>query len=421
MKYINFFFYGSIFIYAFLICLNPKLASVFLGLIFATALLKIIPKFNTYSPNHFQKRIVLLTPILFFILTLISFLFTTDDYLTFKSLGKKVWFVFLPIFFIWLNPRVLIKIKEYSLYALTLGAFLSSIYLLINIMLLHYNLNNAWVFDASILDFYHTGFQFTAPLQIHPTYLGMYILLALAYVLIEKPFRRKYISVIFNVIVIVTLLFIASRVVYALVLLLLLLVLVQTLIKILQKNKLKGLVMLLLIFLVVFLSFSALNKTYIGYRLTKEAYWDLTSEHFNQKNLISKQDSRLSRWKVAVDLIKKKPFLGYGAGTEKLHLVREYQQRDMKLAAEQRYGAHNQFISYFLEFGIIGILVFITFLISNILIALAHKHFLAVFFFTSLFFLSMFENIFYNDAGIIFIAFFSTLFTYLSLNQNMNG
>ena len=421
MKQINLFFYSSVSIYALLICLNPKLASILLGVVIVSTLLKITSNPNTYRQIVFQKKIVLLTPILFFILTSISFLFTTDDYLTFKSLGKKVWFVFLPLFFFWLHPKVLVKIKKYSLNALTLGAFLSSFYLLVNLVIMHYNLNKAWVFDKSILDYFHTGFHFTAPLDIHPTYLGLFISLSLAYIIIEKPLKNLCLLIIFKLVILITILFLASRIIYALAMLLFLVSIVQILTKSYKNNHKNGIFLIVISLILILSTLGILSKTYIGYRMTKETYWDLTSEDFNQKNLINKQDSRLSRWKVAIDLIKDKPFFGYGAGTEKYHLVSEYNKRNMKLAADKQYGAHSQFISYFLEFGIFGFLIFIHFLIINIFYALKSKSFLGAFFFISLFFSSLFENIFNNNSGIVFIAFFSVVFTYTTFNKNISG
>ncbi|WP_188458242.1 O-antigen ligase family protein [Psychroflexus planctonicus] len=334
--------------------------------------------------------------------------------MTFKALGKRVWFLFIPVLFLWMPVNDFSKIKQVSLNSLTIGAFTSSIILLVNIFFVHYRLNDGLVIDASILDYYHTGFQFTSVLDMHPTYLGMYTLLALAYVIIEKPFKQKWATITLILILLISILFIASRVAYFLTFVLFFLKGIKFLS---EKIRYKPRVGILYVFGLLIITTGAvklLSTTYIGYRLSKETYWDLTSEHFNQENLINKQDSRLARWKVAIDLIKERPFLGYGAGTEKSHLVQKYKENEMNIAAENQYGAHNQFLSYFLEFGIIGILYFAFFLFINIFYSLKAKHFLAAFFFFSLSISSLFENIIYNHAGVIFVAFFTPLFTYLS-------
>lgn len=66
-------------------------------------------------------------------------------------------------------------------------------------------------------------------------------------------------------------------------------------------------------------------------------------------------------WNIAIDMIKEKPFLGHG--------INSYDIRFNMLRGHSGFaGAHNSFLQVFAELGIIGFLLFISFILTNLII-----------------------------------------------------
>ena len=148
-----------------------------------------------------------------------------------------------------------------------------------------------------------------------------------------------------------------------------------------------------------------INKT------VKGTLWELQENvgTYNT-NQSMRVDSRWSRWQVAVDLIKEKSILGYGGGTENEVLLEEYQRRDMKSSVENEYNAHNQFLGFWLRFGVIGTLLMLVYFFRNAITAFRYQNLLFLSFLTILFWSLMVENVLDRNMGINFVALFGTLF-----------
>lgn len=95
------------------------------------------------------------------------------------------------------------------------------------------------------------------------------------------------------------------------------------------------------------------------------------AEEYHQINF------RLNIWPAAIDLIKERPFLGYGAGTEKDLIHKELKSRNFDL---HKVHAHNQFLSVTFQYGILGLSVFLFILVSIFLKAIRHLEYTLIFF-----------------------------------------
>jgi len=122
---------------------------------------------------------------------------------------------------------------------------------------------------------------------------------------------------------------------------------------------------------------------------------------------------RLEFWESAFKIVKKNPFIGVGTGDIKDAFQNQYIEDQSSLEDQYRRRAHNQYITIFATFGIIGFLVFLIYLIAPLIYLKAYRSaYLCFWLIAALSFLS--EDTLETQAGVTFFAFFNSLFL---LNQ----
>jgi O-antigen ligase len=123
-------------------------------------------------------------------------------------------------------------------------------------------------------------------------------------------------------------------------------------------------------------------------------------------------DPRLARWDAAYELIRKSPVIGYGSGTEISLLHEVYFKKKYYNSFLNRLNAHNQYLSFLLKSGIIGLLVYLGTLAFGFKSALANKDMLFFSFMMVITFVSFSENFLDVEKGVIFYAFFFSFFSF---------
>src|SRR5690606_213504 len=169
--------------------------------------------------------------------------------------------------------------------------------------------------------------------------------------------------------------------------------------------------------LVTITAFSFVKNTYIYYRFTNELSWEASKNVDSKINKDNGGDSRLARWGSIVKIIKEKPLLGYGTGNEKEVLNVQFQKDNLKFSSDNNYDSHNLYLSYSVQFGLLGFLVLCFYVISNVIISFQKKNILLFSLVFGLMFILFFENYLNNNAGIVFIAFFQNLLMFYSLKK----
>jgi O-antigen ligase len=132
-------------------------------------------------------------------------------------------------------------------------------------------------------------------------------------------------------------------------------------------------------------------------------------------------DSRLDRWSTAIDLIKRKPVIGYGAGSELGLLHESFFARKYYNSFINNLNAHNQYLSFLIKSGIIGLLVYLTTLWFGFKQALQKKDLLFFTFMVLIVSVSFSENLLDVDKGIIFYAFFFSFFIFSMKAKTRNA
>lgn len=120
---------------------------------------------------------------------------------------------------------------------------------------------------------------------------------------------------------------------------------------------------------------------------------------------------RLEYWKNAWALIENHWMLGVGTGDVDDAMQAMYDQRNSPLTKERRLRAHNSYLTYFLTFGILGILFFVYFQLKFILQQVKWKQWVGLLFGCIVLVTFLFEDTLESQMGITLFAFFYSLFS----------
>jgi O-antigen ligase len=121
-------------------------------------------------------------------------------------------------------------------------------------------------------------------------------------------------------------------------------------------------------------------------------------------------ETRMERWNLEWQLIKQSPLIGYGGGSETSVLKEKYFEQKFYRSYLFELNAHNQYFSFLIKSGVIGLLVYLYFLFFGFSTAIKKKDFLLLAFLILIAVVSVSENILDVNKGIFFYSFFSSLF-----------
>ena len=130
---------------------------------------------------------------------------------------------------------------------------------------------------------------------------------------------------------------------------------------------------------------------------------------------ISQQEVRDNLSNCTSKLLPDAGFFGYGIGDAKEELLNCYNEIDSDLEA-LRFNTHNQYISIVLISGFLGLLLFVMFLLFNIVRSLNFKNYTAVVFIIFFTIVMFSENILERHDGVVPFAFI--LYLLLSFNYS---
>jgi hypothetical protein len=121
---------------------------------------------------------------------------------------------------------------------------------------------------------------------------------------------------------------------------------------------------------------------------------------------------RIEYIKNGIEIIKRNFWFGVGTGDVKIEYDRQYEISNTQLGLQWRLRAHNQFLTFFITFGIIGF----TWILFSFVYAISYerkwKDFLAIIFLLVAFLSMLNEDTLETQAGICFFSFFFSLFIF---------
>ena len=118
---------------------------------------------------------------------------------------------------------------------------------------------------------------------------------------------------------------------------------------------------------------------------------------------------RMAIWRSAIDVIRDHPILGVGLGYEEEHLTTEYKEKNVPFLIAGAWNAHNQLLSYLINFGVLGfglLAVFYLRLIRHAYWARCRVYFGLIAIFACV---AVTESLFNRLLGISLFAFFNSL------------
>lgn len=242
---------------------------------------------------------------------------------------------------------------------------------------------------------------------VHPSYMSMYIVVAIAFVL---KFIKEGVYVFYSQklsLLVVGLLFVINFMVLSKIGIIISVLLLFYYVFIwIKSSKRYFLGSSLIMSILVLFYMSYINVGYVAQRVD-----EFVSVFDNEKDNSNKSSGvRVHIWKHAVTLIQEKPILGHGTGDVKDVLIKKYEENNLTLALKHGYNAHNQFFQILISSGVIGLVLF---LLSSYLGAKSSSLFLS-FVIITFFYMSV-ESILENQAGTIFFGLFFSLLSQKSL------
>lgn len=264
---------------------------------------------------------------------------------------------------------------------------------------------------ALLFKYYNTGPDFVRFFTIHPSYLALFILFSIFF-LLKNFFLQKrgaqIISIITISFLIISLIMTSSRI-HLLSFNILIMIFSIIVFGFLQKQKI-----LLGILLIICLALPfVLYHNVIDVR--RKVDWIIQHE-LEKSERYYNGESRIPRLKVAMNIVAKKPISGYGTGDSDKELVDGYQNSGMNYAVEKAFNAHNQYLEYWLKIGIFPVLLLILHLFCGVLLTVKNRLYFYLVVFVPLILFGFVESFLLIQKGIIFYSFF-TSFAYYRISN----
>jgi O-antigen ligase len=337
-----------------------------------------------------------------FVVTVVSTLYTINSNEAFNEWGKQTTILLFPVVF-WLSGFDLKKYRDSLLFGFSLVCVATVVYLYLSafyvIRYFHLPLSEL-IMPAFV------NHNFSQPIDMHATFLSMQLTIALMYffyaVLKEGKWSNRLIYTICILVLFSGIVQLSSKSVFFC-----LLIAIDVLVPIylLTGDKRRDFMLIAysvtVVCLLAFVKLSSFKDRYVH---------DLKADLTEIKKGGQASESRLTRWAVVGQIIKEAPVIGHGAGSELDLLHEAFWKRKYYNSFLYSLNAHNEYLSFLVKSGIIGLLVYLATLISGFLIAVKRRDFFFVLFVILIAVVSLSENMLDVDKGIIFYAFFFSFF-----------
>ncbi len=376
-----------------------RIASWTVILLMTASLFNLKKKLKTHLFSY--KKLI--PPILFFITLIIGLTYTENLDRGLKIVERFISFLLIPLIFMFTKPldekeREKIELGYiYSVSAFYVICFLTAVYRQILFNLSH---------KKGINWYYFYRYDFLEVFNQHPTYVAMFALLSLSLLLFkfDSYFKNAFSYYLLIFIHVFGIVLTGSRMGYIVLFALGLLYLHKA-----YKNHKKSLPTLISLLLIIVLSLNIpIVKERFLFTFAAKYNYRYNSNSAVKKGNPEKQ-GRLTIWTDALELIQKRPWIGWGTGSDNDVLQQIYKEKNQKFLIEKGYNAHNSYLQWWLSGGILLLLAYLLFLGTILTVGLQQKDYILLMFFLIISMVSLTET-FYRVQGIIFIVFFYSYF-----------
>lgn len=373
--------------------------SLTIGIFFITCLLTWCAR---GKPNIFTKHKLSLFFNLsgFYLLILLSVLYSDDFEYSIKTVVKQIPLMLFPlalVFIVDFTHLFRVKYRNLIFRSYTIGMLT----LVTLIFILCLKISSKDLFSPGFLRGVMENF---VPLDLHPSYVSFYLVIAIGILLDQIRSLENYALVLLKGIAIlyfiVALFLMSSKA-------LMLASVVALLLHILFINKAS-------IGSKIIASFSILSLVLIILFSvpTLKARFETVYREFRLPNFSNPSTTpvRVGIYNCAFSLIENNLILGYGVGDVQTELNKCYEQYRTNHFRNKDFNTHNYFLYIILSTGIVGLLFFISTLVYHIQSSIKNED-RAYFTFIIVFFVFLLtENVLVRAYGIISYSFFSTVF-----------
>lgn len=352
----------------------------------------------------FQQWLIIATG--FYFWGLIATVYSHDTLNGFKEFQSSLGIILLPVIIMLLLPNLSDRV-----FKLINVAFVCANILLI--LFIHYFLTSKGVYSE-----FHQNTFWNLPVrttlevnpfkELHPTYIGLWFIYCFFY-LLEEVIRKYKKLPIYKVIAIVIAMFLlltttiilSARMVFIALIITLILYLILRV-----KNKLLKYFIppIVLIFTLVLIFNSSFLKARIVDEISETELVPPVGLEHNSTNI------RVGIYICSFEIIKENWLTGVGIGNVKKKLNNCYEQFDTNAYSLSFYNTHNQYLHILISSGIMGLFLFLFSLLKQVQIALRQKDFLYISFLSINIICLLSENLFERVNGVVFYAFFNSLF-----------
>ncbi len=244
---------------------------------------------------------------------------------------------------------------------------------------------------------------------IHPSYLSMVVVIAIAILLDGKTARRfnKYsgpltvicAGAILWLLVFNTLLSSKAGIIVQTI------VLTLFIVKEFSKRDFRkaGILLVLLIISIVMIPLVFPNTYKRFVRLNDSIHATIAE---SPETSIGGKNSRLLGWQASMELIKQYPVLGVGPGNSKEKLAESYNNHGLSFGHRN---SHNQFLQTWIELGLPGLIILLSLAVIPTFLAIRERNYLHLAILAILFIHMFFESTLERRLGVMIFAFWSTL------------
>jgi O-antigen ligase len=331
----------------------------------------------------------------FYLLHIISLLWTTNFRYAFFDLQIKMGFLICPLVVAGFSftPESWKTFRKAFIFGCSVAGMICII-------------NAAWHFFPGMQKEYFFYGKFSV--LMHPSYFMIYLNLSMLFILYQlfwdkekkKSMRNFYVVLLFFQLIILFLL--SGRTAMAVSMLTLLIYGAVLARKKMLSMKDARIFLSLIVVSVVFQL--AMLKYYNRYDQIANVIKEPDAKEENSTSI------RYNIWKISVDLISDHPFIGVGVGDLKEELVKKYQEYNYEYGIRTRISPHNQFLHTAVILGLIGAGGLLYLLACAFMIAWRNGDWLYLLFIIITFLNCMTESILERQAGILFFTFINSLF-----------
>ena len=268
-------------------------------------------------------------------------------------------------------------------------------------VIIHNNLAFKTLASAAFLNHH-----FSEPLNLHATYLSLYVLISLIFLLqllfTDINVWQRLLFVVSAIILLAGLLQLGSRAVCIAFLIV---------INIAPFFMLKGKRRFFFFLTAMLITLSGIALV-TSFDFLKERFVVDLKNDFEERSNILKNDTRLQRWEASYDLIVAAPVIGHGSGTETPLLKEIYFKRKMYSSYLNAMNVHNQYLSFLINSGILGLLIYVFTLLWGFWHSFKRRDLLFFCFLTAISTVSFSENLLVVNKGIFFYGFFFSFFIF---------